>query len=173
MTDEELMVEYQIGDESAFQEIYSRHVKSLTAYITSQYFYILREDIEDVIQQVFMDFHTQRDRFPKRMKVKPWLRAIARNKVISHLRFESAKCRNKVGIMSSDACQAPNDPGVEAIYRETMCQFDGWLKTKPENWQTMLEPGTAEEVAEKTGVSITSIRHFTREGLAKIKELCA
>ena len=71
MTDEELMIQYQTGDESAFETIYNRHVGKIKAFIITRLRHFLNcsEDAEDITQQVFFDFHTNRDKFPKDAKV--------------------------------------------------------------------------------------------------------
>lgn len=45
-----------------------------------------REDCEDIVQETLLAMHLKRDTWDERQPLEPWLRAIARHKLVDHLR---------------------------------------------------------------------------------------
>ena len=106
--------------------------------------------------------------------------SIAWHKLIDWVRFEkrNRRCRDDDEKMSESTVGTSN-PAEDAMYNEIISQFEQWVASSPKytlypnGRNTILELGTAEEIAEKTGIPNTAVRYFRREGVKKIKELCA
>ena len=98
MTDEELMDLYQSGDELAFAELYSRHRGLLRGFIINLLKTLapaLRDDADDILQDVFTFVHAYRHRFAGGTMVKPWLYATANRMVRNHIQFETRQQRDR------------------------------------------------------------------------------
>lgn len=77
ISDEELMAQYQKGDESAFQQLLTRHKRGV-------YGYILRytgneQESEEVFQDVFIKMHRAAPNWVPAAKFSTWLYTIVRN----------------------------------------------------------------------------------------------
>jgi RNA polymerase sigma-70 factor (ECF subfamily) len=72
------------GDRSAFREIVEEHGPSIGGFIAA---YLPQRDVvEDLAQETFIAAFAQLARFRPGEELGPWLKAIARHKVLSHLR---------------------------------------------------------------------------------------
>ena len=73
--DRELVVAIRAGDRSAFDRLYRRHAPTVARRLRR----ILgrKEDVEDVLQQTFMEMHRSLDRFDSSRAFAPWLHGIS------------------------------------------------------------------------------------------------
>ena len=76
-TDEQLMENYAGGDRSAFDELYVRFEPRIRR-IVQRHVYRASE-VDDVVQQTFMQLHTSCQRFRAGEKLRPWLSTLALN----------------------------------------------------------------------------------------------
>jgi RNA polymerase sigma-70 factor, ECF subfamily len=77
LSDEELMIRYQGGDETAFEEIYSRYSKKIYGFIMRR---LTNPDTSaELFQETFLRLHRGRDLYRPEMPFKPWLYTIANN----------------------------------------------------------------------------------------------
>jgi RNA polymerase sigma factor (sigma-70 family) len=85
LTDEELVLQFRRGDESAFSEIHDRYRSVLTAFARR----MLRgcgHDPEDVIQDAFIRAYRGLRVTDRPMALRPWLYMIVRNRALDALR---------------------------------------------------------------------------------------
>ncbi len=84
LEDDRLVGAVRAGNEEAFSRMYDRHCGELLAYCR----HILgsRDDAEDALQQTFMKAYRALQKSEKRIVIRPWLYAIARNECISMIR---------------------------------------------------------------------------------------
>jgi RNA polymerase sigma-70 factor (ECF subfamily) len=73
----DLMARYQAGDEAAFEEIYGRLARSLRGYLRT--IALPGMDVEDLVQNTFLQIHRSRQSYLPGQPVRPWLYAIARH----------------------------------------------------------------------------------------------
>lgn len=90
----QLMVRYQSGDEAAFEAIYGRLVRSLRGYLRT----LLPpgEDVEDLVQNAFLQLHRSRHTYLPGEPVRPWAFAIARHVGLMARRASGRRTRNEV-----------------------------------------------------------------------------
>ncbi|MCR9197619.1 MAG: sigma-70 family RNA polymerase sigma factor [Planctomycetaceae bacterium] len=80
---EELIDRVHSGDRDAFRGIVRRYSASLRGYLACQLRHM--EDVDDIAQDVFITAYRKLDRF-REGDFGAWLRAIARNEVLMHMR---------------------------------------------------------------------------------------
>lgn len=83
-TDEELMLAYLSGDQSAFQTLFERYAGRLEALMMRKL--DRREVAAELVQQTFLQFHRARGDFDTSARVRPWLYTIALNLRRDHMR---------------------------------------------------------------------------------------
>lgn len=86
LTDEQLMIRYQDGDEGAFEEVYARYGKKI-------YGFLMRrlgqpDDCAELFQETFLRLHRGRSSYKPEMPFKTWLYTIANNLVRDRLRIK-------------------------------------------------------------------------------------
>lgn len=76
-SDEELMLAYANGDDSALRELFRRYAPVLLRLCTRQ---VGRPaDAQDLVQQTFLQLHRARRDFRGEMRLRPWIMTIALN----------------------------------------------------------------------------------------------
>lgn len=86
LSDDQLMIRYQDGDEGAFEEIYARYGKKI-------YGFLMRrlgqpDDCAELFQETFLRLHRGRSSYNPEMPFKAWLYTIANNLVRDRLRIK-------------------------------------------------------------------------------------
>ena len=99
LSDEQLMIRYQHGDEGAFEEVYARHGKKIYGFLIRRFGQ--PDDCADLFQETFLRLHRGKSSYKPEMPFKTWLYTIANNLVRDSLR---KKMRSK---------SAPATEGIE------------------------------------------------------------
>ncbi|MBW1811702.1 MAG: sigma-70 family RNA polymerase sigma factor [Deltaproteobacteria bacterium] len=84
VSDEELLVRYQSGDEAAFDELFSRYRRRIFHFILR--FLRDKNASEDALQDLFLRVIRDPSRFQARSRFSTWLHTVARNLCIDLLR---------------------------------------------------------------------------------------
>jgi RNA polymerase sigma-70 factor (ECF subfamily) len=84
LTDEELMVAYQEGNDRAFSVLYNRHSGKLFGYLKNK----LKDShlAEDVFQATFLKLHRNRSRYDPSFPFLPWLFTVCKTVMIDQTR---------------------------------------------------------------------------------------
>lgn len=166
MSDEELMVMYQNGDEMAFQALYSRHSGRILAFIRSKT--SNGELAGDIFQEVFIKVHKSKKLYNKSFDVLPWLFTITRNAIIDNLR----KQKNIVVSLGPEVDQLPDDShDEEVIISEDLAPA---LLRLPANQRQAIQmryvdESTFEEIAKQLNTSSENVRQLISRGLKNMK----
>ena len=164
----ELVQLAQSGTESAFEELVRRHQQRVFALVNS----ILRqrEDVEDVVQQVFLKVYVSIRKFDLRAAFSTWLYKITVNECWDYLRkkkvrplvYEADMSEENVsrldGIASSD--RPPESPSDRAETREML----RWMLEKlPEQDRRLLvlkeiEGFSVQELAHILGLNVNTVK---------------
>jgi RNA polymerase sigma-70 factor, ECF subfamily len=158
----------QSGTEAAYEELVRRHQRRVTALVGS----ILRrrEDVEDVVQQVFLKVFVSLKRFDLRAAFSTWLYKITVNECWDYLRkkkvrplvYESDLSEEQVsrldGIVSAD--RPPEGPSERAEVKELL---DWMLDKLPEQDRQLLvlkemEGFSVHELAEILGLNVNTVK---------------
>lgn len=79
-TDEELMVQYQLGEADAFKELYARHSGKVLGWLQKRL--NNRATAEEVFQATFLKLHNCRARYDSAYPFLPWLFTICRSELL-------------------------------------------------------------------------------------------
>jgi len=90
----EWMARYQAGDEAAFEEIYGRLARSVRGYLRT--IAPPRADVEDLVQNTFLQIHRSRQSYLPGEPVRPWIFSIARHVGLMALRSIGRRGRREV-----------------------------------------------------------------------------
>ncbi|MGB0036397.1 MAG: sigma-70 family RNA polymerase sigma factor [Candidatus Acidiferrales bacterium] len=158
----------QNGTEAAFEELVRRHQRRVFALVNG----ILRrrEDVEDVVQQVFLKVFVSIKRFDLRAAFSTWLYKITVNECWDYLRkkkvrplvYESDMSEEQVsrldGIVSAD--RPPESPDEQAEVKELL----EWMLDKlPQQDQELLalkemEGFSVQELAEILDLNVNTVK---------------
>ena len=89
LSDEELMIRYQGGDETAFEEIYGRYSKKIYGFIMRR---LTNADTSaELFQETFLRLHRGRSLYRPEKPFKPWLYTIANNLIRDRFKAKEPK----------------------------------------------------------------------------------
>ena len=76
------------GDETAYRRALDFAARRIRGYVSSGFriYGYHNEDVEDVVQETLLTIHLKRQTWDASRPIEPWLKAIARNKLVDHLR---------------------------------------------------------------------------------------
>lgn len=89
LSDEVLALQVQKGDTEAFGELVTRYEAKLARYGTK--FLSNKEDITDLVQDVFLKAYQNMQSFDSTLKFSPWIYRIAHNEFVTALRKRSRR----------------------------------------------------------------------------------
>lgn len=146
------------GDEIAYRralELISQRLRGYVAYGFNAYGY-RGEDVEDVVQDTLLTVHLKRQTWDDTRPLEPWLKAIARNKLVDHLRRRGHRAMVPIDDVA-DTLAAPADPAADLGPREDLLAC---LKERDRTIVTAMsiEGHSAREVAERLGMSEGAVR---------------
>ena len=84
VTDEQLLVNYALGDQGAFAVLIQRYQQELFAFLAR--FVADSAAADDLFQETFIQVHRNAKNFDPERKFRPWLFTIAANRARDHLR---------------------------------------------------------------------------------------
>jgi RNA polymerase sigma-70 factor (ECF subfamily) len=180
MTDEELVVLYAKGDNSAFDVLLNRHKSSVHSYI----YYIVRDrDLtEDIFQETFMKviMTIKQGRYTENGKFKAWIMRIAHNLIIDNFRQE----RNENSISNDEVdMDLFNDIRLcdrtiedEMVQEQVFSDVKKMIKHLPDNQREVLEMRyyqemSFKEIADITGVSINTALGRMRYAILNLRRM--
>ena len=167
----DLMILARTGNGRAMGDLLRGLSPRLRAYIRGQ---LLRSgrrepaDVEDVLQTVLLAIHAKQDTFDATQPLSGWVYAIARYKVVDHLRrtqhqWSDASIDDAAGIAAADetgAAEASRDLGVV-------------LGRLPERTRSLIEDVklrglTASEAAARVGMTEAAVKVAIHRGLQRL-----
>ncbi len=164
-------------DEAALGEFYDRWnplVHAVVLRIVRQ-----REDVEDVVEEVFWQAWRQADRYETtRGSVQTWLLTIARSRALDRVRslnrLREDPIEGEDGEFVSQLASA-GDPAMDAESRERRAIVIAALETLPAEQRQVLEMGyfggySQSEIAERTGQPLGTIKTRMRLAMQKLRD---
>ena len=162
LTDEELMKEYQAGNEAAFRTLYERHSARIYGFLLSR----LSEKAfaDDVFQATFLKLHQTRSRYDSSLPFLPWLFTVCRSVMIDSLRKKERL------LEEADSERVEQAPTPEAEIQPSLPSLD----RLPHNQRQALELRyggelSFEEIAQKLETTPLNARQLTSRAIKKLR----
>lgn len=168
LSDEELMIRYQAGEEAAFEEIYARYGKKI-------YGFLMRrlgqpDDCAELFQETFLRLHRGRSSYKPEMPFKTWLYTIANNLVRDSLRIKmrSRPAQATEGIENSLERAIPDGKYKLQSFKEAFASL-----TDDQREAIVLsrfEGLKYEEISRVTGRSTEAVNQLIQRALRHVRE---
>ena len=155
-----LVVRAREGDREAFSHLYRLHVRMVHGVLLAR---IPREDVDDLVQDVFLTAMHRLDSLREPAAFAGWLAQIARNRAIDHLR---KRPRVMAELIDEPAAPDGDTSAALAVLSE--------IKMLPEAYRETLvlrlvEGLTGPEIAERTGLTHPSVRVNLHRGMKMLR----
>ena len=168
LSDEELMIRYQAGEEAAFEEIYARYGKKIYGFLMRR----LRQpdDCAELFQETFLRLHRGRSSYKPEMPFKTWLYTIANNLVRDSLRIKmrSRPAQATEGIENSLERAIPDGKYKLQSFKEAFASL-----TDDQREAIVLsrfEGLKYEEISRVTGRSTEAVNQLIQRALRHVQE---
>lgn len=180
MTDEDLVVLYAEGNNTAFDVLLNRYKSSIYSYI---YFIVHNKELaEDIFQETFVRviMTIKQRRYTDTGKFKAWITRIAHNLIIDNYRQE--RCENTISNDESEVDLFNNiklcDGTVEdrIVRHQVLSDVRKLVKYLPDNQREVLELRyyqdlSFKEIADITGVSINTALGRMRYAILNLRRM--
>jgi RNA polymerase sigma-70 factor (ECF subfamily) len=180
MTDEELVVAYAQGNNSAFDTLLNRHKSTVYSYI---YFIVHNKELaEDIFQETFVKaiMTIKQGRYTENGKFRAWISRIAHNLIIDNYRQE----KNEQTI-SNDECEidlfnnsklSEGNIEDELVKEQILADVKKLINYLPENQKEVLilryyQDLSFKEIADITGVSINTALGRMRYAILNMRRM--
>jgi len=167
-----LMVQAQGGDSASYQKLLLRLSELLLKYLrhSLQRFRVSEDSAEDILQEVLLAIHQKRGTYDPQQFFLPWMYAIARYKVIDHLR-RSKMARSMV--MLNDELE--NIETLMSLESESTLDVDRLInqlsdKQKEVLQLVKLEGLSVAETSQKTGYSVSDVKVTVHRAIKNLQE---
>ena len=175
VTDEDLAVRCNGGDELAWSTLVRRHTRQL--YLLALRSTKRQHEAEDLCQDIFLKVSRIMNRYDSSCAFKPWLLQVARNHLIDHHR---SRRREKQSTIELDAM--PIEPGscpasqqASVLRRERAEAIQKGLETLPASLREAvvlrdLQDLEYEEIAETLDVPLGTVKSRINRGRIRLAE---
>lgn len=163
-TDEELFASYVRGDRQAFAELWTRYATPLGRLMRKQ---VRRpEDVNDLVQQTFLQLHRARNDFKEGARLRPWLYTIALNLRREYWRRMG---RRREAPVELDERMLPTVEQADLVIKENAAALRKALSTLPDGQREVIELHWFEgfsfpEVAQIVGASLSAVKVRAHRG---------
>ena len=172
MTDEDLVVLYAQGNNTAFDVLLNRHKTSIHSYI---YFIVRNKELtEDIFQETFVKviMTIKQGRYTENGKFKAWITRIAHNLIIDNFRQERSE-----NTVSNDEVEVDLFNIEDNIVRhQVLSDVKKLVKHLPDSQREVLEMRyyqdlSFKEIADITGVSINTALGRMRYAILNMRRM--
>jgi RNA polymerase sigma-70 factor (ECF subfamily) len=170
-----LMAGAQDGD----RDSYRRLLLAVTPYLRAIASQSLRNphDVEDVVQDILMTIHTIRHVYDPVRPFKPWLRAIARHRIVDHIRRRRRTVQKEVVLTPEHEILAIEDAriGMAAWGSQSLHTAVQQLPDRQRRAVELLKLGemSLKEASVKSGMSVAALKVATHRGLRLLRRILA
>ncbi|MCM2323359.1 MAG: sigma-70 family RNA polymerase sigma factor [Oligoflexia bacterium] len=165
--DEEIMLAYQKGEPSAFEELYRRYSGRVYGYLRNRL--ADRGALDDVFQAVFLKLHQSRAQYDPAFPFAPWLFTICRTVLTDSLRKtqggEHPALAQDAALMDAPA------PALVAVEAPGLPELGGLAPQQREALELRyLKDASFEEIARKLGTSSANVRQLVSRAVRKLRK---
>ena len=169
-TDEELMARYVAGESDAFRELFERYGPRLAGLFRRQ---IPRDaDVQDLVQQTFLQLHRARNDFRAGSPLRPWLYTIALN---LKRRYFRDYARKPAASLEVDPAAEKIEASAGLVRGEQAARVHAALAELAPAQREVIELHWFEglpfaEVAHTVGASLSAVKVRAHRGYKKLRE---
>ena len=170
--DHDLIAKSLQGNQKAFRELLARH--HATAYAVVRGVLGDSDEVEDVIQQVYVKVFRGLDRFRGDAKFSTWLYQIARNEAINEVK----KKRMQTADIEDVVLAAPDHERPDASYQRSRAgtELNAAMAKIDERYRMALElhymgERSYEEIAEIMDLPLGTVKTYIHRGKAELKRV--
>ena len=170
--DTELVAKSLQGNQLAFKELVERH--HTTAFAVVRGVMGDSDDVEDVVQMVYVKVYRNLDKFRGDSKFSTWLYQIARNEAINAVK----KRRLATTPVDDVVIAAPEQDSPEAAFRRTAAadELEQAMARIDERYREVLElrymgERSYDEISEITGLPAGTVKTYIHRGKAALKNV--
>lgn len=165
--DEQLMIRYVEGDESAFRELFERYKGRIYGYLVKRA--RDRRLADDLFQTVLLKLHRSRAKYDPSYLFSAWLFTICRNVVVDHARKASARA-----IISTLEGEAEKIPAPETGNISDERRWEELLSRLSPKQRQMIELRYGEElsfdeIASRMNTTAGNVRQMVSRTIRKMK----
>ncbi|MEW6712937.1 MAG: RNA polymerase sigma factor [Candidatus Riflebacteria bacterium] len=181
LTDEDLMLQFQKGDEACFRTLVDRHKQRV--FNLTYRFLNGSSDAEDLAQEIFMKIYFSKDTYKPLAKFTTWLFTITRNACFQCLKKKGnmVSLNEKAGeskeeLLSMVTDRRSENPSETCLEEEKSKIIADAVAKLPETQRMVIllrrfEQLSYEEIAEVLGVTVQSVKSLLFRGRCSLKEL--
>jgi len=167
LTDEELMVMYQNGNETAFLILYERHASKIFSFLKKR----LKKDeaVTDVYQEVFIKIHRAKHLYNKSFPVLPWLFTITKTTMLDELKKDK-------NFKYADNVDLDLLPAIDTVAPTQPSDLNLFIQKLPDSQKIAvqmryIDEKTFDEIAVSLKTSSSNVRQILSRGVKRLKEL--
>jgi RNA polymerase sigma-70 factor (ECF subfamily) len=179
ISDNELAIAAQKGDDLAFQELMRRHVRPI--WVFSRQYAKSDEDTEDIVQDTFFKAWKYLKRFEAGKAFRPWIYAIARNTALDHLKKRRSSSFSELHNEETDTAFEDTLEDTELLPSEVFEQTElsnelaKSMETLHPEYRAVLmmhyhEGMTFNEISEIVGKPMNTVKSWHRRALQKVRK---
>lgn len=165
LNEDELLERIKAGDDKSFEMLYDLYWESL--FISAYNLLKNREACEDILQEIFIKFWTNRDRIHVKTTLKGYLHASVVYKVYDYFKKNKNVFLEEF-LGASDMRAQKINPESQLIFSELVAQVDFAIQLVPEKSRVVYKLSrekqlSHKEIAEKLNISIKTVEaHITK-----------
>jgi RNA polymerase sigma-70 factor (ECF subfamily) len=171
--DQILVLRCQTGDRAAFGELVERFAARLRYYVRALLVAERQADLEDVLQEVWLDVHRSIPTLTDPGALAAWLYRVARNRTVRHLRKRVTPTRP----IEDALAEAEQDRGGDFSIEDAEAIHLALEALAPEHREVLvlrfLEEMSYEGIATVTGAPVGTVRsriHYAKLALRRVLE---
>ncbi len=160
------------GDKQALDEIYKFFYPKL--YVFAKSFLKVEDDINDILQDVFVKLWLSREKIGKVETFNSYLFTIAKNAIVSYFR-EKSKDQKFEARVKEILVSAENEYNDELEYRDLKQNLESIIDQLPDKRKQIFKLSREEglsnkEIAEKLDISVKTVEDHMRHALRFIRK---
>jgi len=169
-TDEQLMENYVLGDLRAFDALYARYQPIVRRLVQRHVF--RASEVDDLVQQTFMQLHVSRGGYRTGEKLRPWLCTIAVNLCRDHARRQKRRPETALDMDALGGVEPAFMPGeLRQSCAPLLAALDSLSQVTQQIFRKhFIEERALVDIARDLGAKPTTVRVRLHRGCAELRQ---
>lgn len=171
--DENLALQAKLGSQEAFTTLYNQYLNKVYSRVRSR---IPFQDVEDVVQDIFIAVIRSLDGFEQRAAFGTWLYTIVNRQIADFYRKRSRTIGGQTPTLSLDDIERVADSGIpDRDALDEQAQLQQALATLPEHYQDVIfmryvDKLTFAEIAQRRGQTLEAVKSLYRRAVQSLRD---